>query len=93
MNVIGEIMPCQRPPRKPAGFAPSSLYFDFDPATESTFAITFLLEILDRHKTTTDEIAYHHPGSNRPGMADAGPKDLEAHATKNFMHDGFAEIP
>ncbi len=39
MNVIGSINPCHRPAQNPAGSAPGCLYFEFDPAIASTFAI------------------------------------------------------
>jgi len=39
INVIGAIIPCQSPPRKPAVLAPGCRYFEFDPATERRFAI------------------------------------------------------
>jgi hypothetical protein len=49
-KVMGDIIPCQRPPRKPAGFAPASLSFEFGPATEREFAI--------------DIISWNHEGEN-----------------------------
>jgi hypothetical protein len=33
-------MPCQSPPQNPAGRASGFLYFEFEPATESAFAIS-----------------------------------------------------
>jgi hypothetical protein len=39
IKVIGAMIPCQRPPQKPAGCAPGSLYFEYAPATEREFAI------------------------------------------------------
>src|SRR5215472_5746027 len=38
-NVMGAIMPCQSPPQNPAGRALGSLYLEFEPATDSAFAI------------------------------------------------------
>ena len=36
-NVIGAIIPCQRPIKKHAGVAPGSLYAEVDPAMERAF--------------------------------------------------------
>ena len=35
--MIGAIIPCQRPIKKPAGVAPGSLYAEVDPAMERAF--------------------------------------------------------
>ena len=39
MKVIGSINPCHSPAQNPAGSAPGCLYFEFDPATASIFAM------------------------------------------------------
>ena len=39
MNVMGAMMPCQRPAQKPAGLAPGCLYAELNPAARRAFAM------------------------------------------------------
>jgi len=60
MNVIVETIPCQKPAQNPAGFAPGSLYLEFEPATQRTFAI--VPKRINSHQRQVQPLASRYQG-------------------------------
>src|SRR5687767_6645071 len=96
MNARGMMSPCQTPAQNPAGCAPVCAYFEFGPATVSTFATKPPLLVTNRCPGCFNHLAIAAkpicPGGENPANESAG-VGLPADSSRSRHHTKHEPTP